>query len=89
VICIAFTLIPLLFFALMDEQYWSVLDSGFGLQNSWHLFTVDLQVTHSDKIYTYTYLNNPFLLFFVTVIALNVVYYLIIKSMKQETVKTN
>jgi hypothetical protein len=85
VVSIVFTLIPLLFFALMDEQYWSVLDGSFGLRNSWYLFTVDLHVSHSDNIYTYTYPNNPFLLFFVTVIALNVFYYLIIKRIKQDT----
>ena len=67
---------PIIIFALLDEQYWSILSSDFGLSASWHLVTVDLQVTHNNQILTYTYPNSPFLIFLATVIGLNMLLYL-------------
>jgi hypothetical protein len=67
---------PTVVFAWLDEQYWAILSSEFGLGNSWHLVTVDLQVSHNNQILTHTYLNSPFLIFLVTVIGLNIVLYI-------------
>jgi hypothetical protein len=70
-----FIVIPTIIFAVMDEKYWATLSSDFGLKNSWHLLTVDLQAIHNNQVYTYTYPNSPFLLYLFTVILFAVVIY--------------
>lgn len=66
-----YTIVPLLIFAIIDEQYWEILNRDFGLQNSWYLIAIDLH-GRSGPI---TYPNSPFIIFLAALIGLNIVLY--------------
>jgi hypothetical protein len=69
------TIWPILIFALSDMDYWGLMKRNFGLNNSWYVIAINFHKVSGGIDISYFFPNDAFILFVITVVGLNVLYY--------------